>query len=150
MSKRSGFILKPFRDIPIMLGYSHIKSGAQTVRGLYASLLKMPAMNAAAERETFEELRARLNISDEALLVRLRQLMLCALIYCLAGIALIVYAAVMYKRSFYMASLSCVSLSTMVFSFGFREHFWYIQFKYKRLGLTFKQWLQATIYGDIV
>jgi intracellular multiplication protein IcmV len=150
MGKRSGFILKPFRDIPLMLGYTHLKSGAATIRFLYGGLFRKAQRQPGQRAMSFDEMCAKHCLNEQALAGKQRQLLICAMIYLLMTVALVAYGVMMYHRMLYLASISCGSLAFMLLSFGFREHFWYIQLKHKRLGITFYQWFRATIYGDIV
>lgn len=99
-------------------------------------------------RETFEEAKARLHLSEPALNRMRRNYKICALFFLLLGI--LVFAHSFYILFAYYSItgwLIGMGVTAMFLSQAFRYDFWALQIEKRHLGITFKQW-QKHWLGD--
>ncbi len=55
------------------------------------------------------------------------------------------YAIYLWYQHAFLAILMTAILMLVATSFAFKEHFWYMQMRQRRLGLTLKEWFLLTI-----
>lgn len=98
--------------------------------------------------ETFEEAVKRMRLSEQDLEDRKKLFLRQTLIY--LGVAFLVAGYGVYLA--FQQSLMGMSLSLVVaalsFSYAFRSHFWLFQVKQKKLGCTFKEYLNSSVKGE--
>ncbi len=97
--------------------------------------------------ESFDSAKARLNLSDQDVLVRQHGLLRLSLI--MIGAAIIVFAYLMYNLFYAYYAAALVSLVVMMIALvlAFRYHFWYFQIKHKQLGCSVREWFRQGILG---
>lgn len=133
---------KRFFDIPRWIGAEHIGSQFRNIRALMHALTTTPTPE---REETYEEAMVRMNLSAEDMDKRKQTLFIMSMVYVALGSLVIAYAIFLFCHEKWMATVMCIPITSVLFSFAFREHFWYIQLKHKRLGFTFKEWWKALL-----
>lgn len=138
-----GRAVKPFVNVPRWMGWQNLKADQQRVGALAKSLMqsnKKPVI-----RETFEEAVARLNLTEEAISTRKRDLLRAALFYVFLAAVIFVYALyLLFILKLVLGAAVAFMLVAVTLTLAFKQHFWYIQMKYRRLGFTFNEWVNAT------
>ena len=132
--------MKTFIDIPRWVGVEEIVTVARSVKRLGRSLFvpKQP------ERiETFEQAVERLDLTEDAIKQRCRQYYIFAMIYAIAALLFMGYAIHVLFLKHYFTFITTIVLAVLLMTFAFREHFWYTQMKYRRLGFTFQEWFKS-------
>tara|TARA_A100001015_G_scaffold218397_1_gene245493 strand:+ start:6843 stop:7277 length:435 start_codon:yes stop_codon:yes gene_type:complete len=132
--------LKSLFNLSAWLGVSSLYSGAVFIRKLFTQITDRNYVS-DVKHESFDEAVKFYNLSEEELEKRKEHFKLMSWIYgimLLSGIAYNVYLGVKHNwTSFFMM----LSFNFMLFSFFFRENFWYFQIRERKLGLTFMDWL---------
>lgn len=118
-------------------------AGARNIKSLYHA---MKASQSGRKVETFQEAVERLGLREKDIATRLAYYKKTSLLYGVILVASVLYAAMMYSASQWLTFLTCVAYSLLVFSFFFREHFWYMQIKKRRFGMRFSDWLRFVTF----
>lgn len=136
---------RSFLDIPRWMGAEHLKRNARSIRSMLRgfSTVKKPELE-----ETFEQAITRMGLNEQRLEERKAEFFRLAMIYLAAALGAFAYLLYLIFHGHYRALMLSLTLVIVLFSFFFREHFWYTQMKYRRLGMTFGQWLRS-LFQDV-
>lgn len=94
------------------------------------------------KQETFEEAIKRLNLSEEDLIKRKREFNKLFIISLTISIALFSYTMfITIKYSNLYSFILGASVTAMSLANTFKYHFWLTQINKRKLGLSFKEWL---------
>lgn len=138
-----GRVLKPLVNFPHWMRWGDLKENNHMITSLAKGMLK--ADTAVPRQETYEEAVVRLNLNDEAIAARKKDLFLMAGFFSVLAIAVFIYGFyLLLFQGMILAFFMGVALAFLLTALAFRQHFWYIQMKYKRLGLTFNDWMNYT------
>lgn len=135
--------LKSFVNVPRWMG---AKDVGRTGHGLFKALKSIVAP-APKYTETFEEACKRMNLDVSMLKARQKAFLQTAMLYLAMALGMIIYAIYLMAESHWHAAIISLSLTVILLTFAFREHFWYTQMKNKRLGMSVQDWLNATFGG---
>lgn len=144
MAKKKGFIRSTFQ-FSRWMGLREIKNNASSIKGLFTDLTKLekPEFN-----ETFADAKTRLNLSDADVSARAIYFLRLAIFYLFLALCIIGYAIYLYSFGDYIGTFMCLPIMSVLLSFCFKEHFWYTQLKYQRLGISFREWLNCLLKGE--
>lgn len=96
---------------------------------------------------SFEQCKAHFNLTDADIEIKMKN-MLQILWFCLILAALcLAYSIYLFIAAKVLAGFVTLILMGVMLSYAFREHFNYFQMKQRRLGCTFKQWLNFVLEG---
>jgi intracellular multiplication protein IcmV len=101
-----------------------------------------------AERvESFDAAVQRLQLTEDDIKKRTRSFLYSSLVYFFIALALFAYTIYMMSVSrAIFAIVVCFILILLMLVYSFREHFWYMQMKKRKVGCSFKEWI-AFIFG---
>ncbi|MBT4963833.1 MAG: hypothetical protein HOI53_05285 [Francisellaceae bacterium] len=141
--KSTGKILGVFVNIRAdqWFGFSDHKRNTKYITTRAKELFSVEQAN---RTEEFEEAMRRLNISDEQLQSTDRYYS--KLVYLFVTMATILLAYAFYQIFIYKSLLSTImvfSLSLYSLVFAFRYHFWRFQLRSRKLGCSFRDWLNS-------
>lgn len=145
MAKKKGFRFwtRSIFNVPRWIGWHDLRKNASTISDLYRNLFKIKP--GIAFRESFEEAIERMGLSEADIENVGRMYYLRSLMF-LGCLALgLLYHAYLISHHYWGAAIVMLSMDFMLFSFWFREYFWYTQIKHRRLGLTLSQWFKLCI-----
>lgn len=145
--KKRGFIRRTvisFADVPTWMGYQQL---ADTTRSVFEVIKDLFTFRKPTITETFDEAKVRLNLSEEDIKRRIRNLTFLAIFWFIASIGMIFYGVYLAGNRSIHGFLACLGLSIVMFSQAFYYHFWMFQMKQRRLGCTFKEWWNANFTG---
>ena len=132
--------VKSLVNFPKWMGYKSLLNNGvslkEAVKGLFVP--KQPVY-----QEDFEEAVKRLGLNEQLLEERKQQFFKRSVIFFLITCALFLYAVYLLFISNWLGALLAFVVTFIALSFTFREHFWYVQIKQRRLGCTFKEYLQG-------
>lgn len=138
-------VVKPFVDFPTWMGYKQIK---EQTKGLWGVIKGLFVPGKPDTTESFAEALKRLNITEEGLLIRKKRFMLMMFLWVAIAILILVYAIYLAGLHSWHGFISCVAISLIAWVYAFRYNFWVFQIKQRRLGCTFRDWLNGTVTGD--
>ena len=135
--------LKSFVNVPAWMGAGQLRRTADDISSLSRELfsLKRPPVR----EETFEAAVARFNLSEADLVRIQRNFGRLAAFYLFLAACLGLYALYLFCLSAALSGFMTLVLVLVTTSFAFKEHFWYVQMRQKRLGLSLKEWFLFTI-----
>lgn len=142
---RTKKMVKPFINVRYWASWDEHKSHWENLKELAVATF-FPTIETERE-ESFDEAVTRLDVSETTIRARMRQCLGFALFFFIAGLCSATYTAyLLYSKEFAVSFLS-IGVTSLLFSYAFRYHFWYFQIKNRRLGCTFKDWWQSKIKG---
>ena len=127
------------------LGMEQIKGNIQAIGAMANGLFKVKER--IVRKETFEQCMQRYGLGEADLKKRMRATL--RLVWCCLGFSLLMLAYTIYLFVCHLALSGFVTLilTILLWAYAFREHFNYFQMKRRRLGCTFKDWLDGTLKG---
>jgi len=128
---------RPFLNIRQWAQVDYLKRSGKNIYGLARGLV---TPGKAARGESFDAAMSRLKIDEKAVRNRQRQSFVLALVFFIVGILLLAYAVMRAYRGHIISTLISFVIAGVSFAESFRNHFWYVQIKERRLGLTFNEW----------
>ena len=129
---------RSFIDIPRWIGWDHLSAFGGNIKGMAKSLFRPVKPNFS---ETFEEAVIRLELDEEMMEHRKKQLYRFAVFYFICMICTLAYFVFLVTHAYYAASVLALVVAFLFFSFFFRESFWYMQMQQRRLGMTAQDWV---------
>ncbi len=132
---------KPFFNVSRAMGLGFLSSFNKTIAH-NARLLFKPKKS--DRQETFEEAKIRLNLSEEDIQKRARDCAKFALGFAIFAFLTLFYMIYLFWHAHIAAGLLAFVITVMVLTQAFRYHFWYFQMKSRKLGCTFKEWLESS------
>lgn len=123
------------------VGLNSIKEHGSLIRSLFSNVMARPKASSEKMR-TFDEAVEKFNLTEADLAAREKHFMQMSYIY---GIILILGVSYWLYLGFagkWSAFVMMFSFNFMIFSFFFRESFWLMQLKQRKLGMSFKDWLK--------
>lgn len=141
---RIGRMLKNIFRVRSWVDLERVKQGMRYITETCSTYV-IPQQKTA--KESFNDAKTRLNITDEQLalqqksLLRLSIIMLC--------IAFLLFLYFLYNILYSNFSAVIVTAMVMLLSIvlAFRYHFWYYQIKQRALGCTLKSWFWQGLMG---
>jgi intracellular multiplication protein IcmV len=130
--------LKSFVNFPAWMGASGLRRTAGDISTMSRELFTLK--HAPVREETFEEAIARFNLSEADLKQRQRAFGRLAALYLFVVFCLGIYVVYLWYNHAILSVFMTLVLMLVASSFAFKEHFWYVQMRQRRLGLTLKQW----------
>ncbi len=141
-------------NLKAWLGGDSIKRSSQTIRDFYNDLYKTAFDRDSKDRSqplqslSFEEAMKRNRLSEEGLKKRMQRSLMLLRLYSVLALLMLAYLIYLFMHAQTRAALFDVVLILVLASYMFKEHFNYVQMKQRRLGCTFKDWLNALVRGN--
>ena len=137
---------KSLVNVKSWVGWQGLSSNGRYVYGLYRALFSKPERSGV--NETFEEAKEKYKYTDEYLQQQLANFEAASKFYLAVFFAGIIYMFWLYQKKQIMATIVMVPMNFMLFSFYFRESFWAMQIRNKKLGMTFGDWFKRIVLND--
>jgi intracellular multiplication protein IcmV len=134
---------KPFFNFKGWLGWNEIERGGTAIKTMAKDLF-IP--KEAIRTESFEESLIRLNLTEADILKQIKNFQRLFITFLIASFSLFFYAFYMLFNEAYTASLACFGLTAFLLAQTFRYHFWWFQMKRRKLGCSFREWLQGLLH----
>lgn len=115
--------------------------GYRSIRTLYSEIGRKESHRV----ESFEQAIHRLGLDEQAIHQRMLYYKKTAWLYGLVFVLTLGYTLTMLKITQWFTAITSIAYSALVFSFFFKESFWYMQMKKRRLGLGFRDWLRFVL-----
>ncbi len=141
-----GRIFFPIRNVKRALGLAELKTSFQNSRETLQSIFT-PAKTKVV-KETFEEAMVRCQLTEDSLRERLKSLIITMSVYAVLAVICFAYAIYMLSIGLVLGAFISFVLTITAVGFAYRDHFWYVQIKCRRLGMSFKDWAHYT-FGSI-
>jgi len=141
--KKRGFFRTIFNFYPQRwFAIEEIKANTKAVISAYKGLFGKRKYQV----EDFSSAVQRLGLTEETLKKQQQNFLYFSLFYLFLGIGLGGYALyLLFERNLTLAFFVSLIMSILMFSYAFKEHFWYMQISRQKLGCTFKEWLDFVL-----
>ena len=134
--------VKPLADIPTWMGYRTLVDSGKSV---IESTKRIFTLTETKHPETFEEAKARLQLTEENIHRQEKSFLFLALFWFVVALGLLIYSFWLFFKEGFVGGLLSLSLVFLASTLTFRYHFWYFQTKNRTLGLNFNQWLNGCL-----
>ncbi len=99
------------------------------------------------ETESYEEAIKRLNLTQEDLDDRKKMFTQQTILYMTAALLVLAYGVYLAFQQQIISMVVAFMVAGLALSYAFRSHFWLFQIKQKKLGCTFKEYLDSSLKG---
>ena len=134
-------IFKPLVDVSTWLNLKQIRENGHSILQMAKDVF-VPGK--ATRQETFEEAMNRLNLTEEDIKKRTIEFNRLIAIMLTLFFLIISYGIYLAWQGSWSGFLPCISMSLFVLGLAFRYHFWLFQIKQRKLGCTFREWLDSS------
>lgn len=118
-------------------GAKSLISSGKGIRGLFH---EMTRVKQAVRKETFAQAIVRLQLTPKDIQKKEKQYRMSSSIYGLFFVFGLIYTTLLFRRSDWSTGFMGLSYSFLMFGFFFRESFWYMQIKNRKLGMQIVDW----------
>ena len=119
------------------IGMDSIRSLANQIRHMSSEIMTVRKSDRV---ESFDGAMSRLQMTEEDIQSKIHDFSIRANIYLTILVLGLCYLCYLIYHLYFTASVMMFSFSTLMFSFFFRESFWKLQLKERKLGLSFSYW----------
>jgi intracellular multiplication protein IcmV len=133
-------IIKPAVNIPKWIDYQQL---VKSNRSVFAFIKKFFIPEQAKAKESFEEALLRLKLTPADLIQRSKEFTRLMWIWIFLFLVSIVYSAYLLYNQAFRGFYPCLGISVVILTQIFRYHFWLFQIKQRRLGCSFRDWLNG-------
>ncbi|MCD6047996.1 MAG: hypothetical protein K0S08_1643 [Gammaproteobacteria bacterium] len=134
-------------NVPAWLGTESIHEGASWIEQLFKKVFfRAPTQGDA---EDFNAAVARLNMDDAALEQQQKRFFKTSLVFLLLAILDLFYLAYLWSRSSLLVNLGVLVVFGLLLIQAYFYSFWSFQIKQRKLGCTFKAWLNWILRGRV-
>ena len=144
---RRGFVwtFKPFVNVHQWIGLRNL---ATMSRGVATAVTNVFVPAKSERTESFQEAIERLNLTPQDVQEKQHAFFRIAMVMGAFGVLCLFYMLYLLWSGHLAAGLIDLIVSLIIFAYAFRFHFWYFQLKNKKLGCTFKEWMDAKVSGE--
>lgn len=122
-------------------GYNNLSENAKIIKKI-ASTYATPSGRTKKNYlpSSFEDCMRHYGLTEEGLAKRMKNAKRASVIYSILGLLLLIYVGFLFHRHLGLSGFSCLILSMLLLTYGFRESFHYFQMNTRQLGGSFKDW----------
>lgn len=139
------YLTKRMFDVPTWIGYKQI---VETTKEFGQLITNTFTPKKAEKVETFEEALKRLKLTEKDVRDRIKSFTFLCIFWAVLSVAVLAYGIYMADVGSWLSFLACLSITLVCLTQAFRFHFWLFQIKQRRLGCTFREWLNGNVIGD--
>ena len=134
---------KSMFNVKSWIGWESVSQGGSWIQSLFAAMLQRPKQSLV--NETYQEACEKYGYTPEFLEKQEKGFLQASQIYfgvfCV-GIGYMTWLAI---RHYTLAAAIMIPINFMLFALFFRESFWHMQLKQKKLGMTFQNWISIVV-----
>jgi intracellular multiplication protein IcmV len=119
------------------MGITMLTNSSRSIYGMYRGLVTPPK---ASRKESFTEAVSRLGVTERNIKDQLYYYKMTSSIYGLFLLFGVFYNVVLYYKGSAGAVIMGTAYCFLIGSFFFRESFWYMQIKKRKLGMSMYDW----------
>lgn len=141
-----GGLLFPIGRVKRGLGIDELKKSYSSLAGNAKDMFTHDKTKYVT-KETFEEAAERLQLTEDMIATRRKNLLFSALFYVGIAAAIFIYSLYLLFSGVFLGTFIGLVLTAIALGLGFRDHFWYIQMTQRRLGISIKEWFDYSFRG---
>ena len=135
---------KSFVDVKRWSSYDEVSANTKNTWSLFRKLVSRGTNE--TRHETYEEAIVRLGLNETQVVTRKNNFLYSFLVYAAFALGFFIYFIYLLVHLRLLAAGLSIILIVLMSLAAYREHFWYMQMKKKKLGCNFHDWL-AFILG---
>ncbi len=124
------------------MGITMLTNSSRSIYGMYRGLITPPR---ASRKESFTEAVSRLGVTERNIKDQLYYYKMTSSIYGLFLLFGVFYNVVLYYKGSAGAVVMGTAYCFLIGAFFFRESFWYMQIKKRKLGMSMSDWCKFMI-----
>lgn len=136
--------VKPFINVSAWMSFDFIKSSGRNIKNMLSGTFTPQKTDVV---ETFDQTLARQNLSTQDIERRKKEFRLLALVLFIMTIIAICYFIYLILSGHWKGSMVCFGVVLLISSLTFRYHFWAFQLQKRKLGCSFREWLNEGLLG---
>jgi len=117
------------------------------MRDIFVKIFMPWKSKEAVQPESFDEAVARLGLQESDVKQRESMFLKQAIVYLFVGFFILLYGVYLGANQSFNGLILCLVVSFVALANAFRAHFWHFQTKQRKLGCSFKEWLDSTLKG---
>jgi intracellular multiplication protein IcmV len=137
-------IIKPLVDVPTWIGYRQL---AAANRSIFSFAKKCLLPEEAGVQESFSTAFARLQLTEADLAARIKVFKRLQWLWMILFLVSIAYGVYLLSEHALRGFFPCLGFSFVILTQVFRYHFWIFQIRHRRLGCTFREWLDTSFFS---
>lgn len=137
---------KSLVNVKEWVGWNGVSQNGRFVYRLYRDFFGQG--NVQKVSESFDEAVARLGFTEDFLASQEQKFYFAANFYLSVLLVSLLYTVWIAIKKDLFSFIVMVPLNFMMFSFYFRESFWLMQIRKKRLGMTFSDWVKQVVFKN--
>ncbi len=145
VKKGARWLARPMVSVKSWVSWDAIKGNTSYIKDTAKIAF---GVEKSERKETFEEAKARLNLTDAQIKDQQAGFLRIALIIGAFGMLSLLYTFYLLWNLQIGAMFVALAVSSLCFVTAARYHFWYFQVKNRKLGCTWREWLDAKVSGD--
>ena len=134
---------KSMFNVKSWIGWESVSQSGSWIQSLFTAMLKRP--NRPMVQETYQEACEKYGYTKEFLEKQEKGFLQASQIYLGVLCVGLGYMAWLMAKHHTVAALIMVPINFMLFALFFRESFWHMQLKHKKLGMTFQNWVSIVV-----
>lgn len=138
-----GYLSRTF-NVYEWMGADILWQGAKSIKGLYGDIISPPS---SGIKETFSQAVVRMGLTEYDIAKQARYYKFTSSIYGIFFIFAVLYALILFLSKNVGAGCMGTAYAVLMFAFYFRESFWLMQIKRRRLGHNFIDWVAYLVKG---
>lgn len=116
-------------------------NGKWILESLKLLFSKPKKLNQQELNETFSDAATRLQLSEEDIASRTKHFLMTSVLYFAIAVLLFAYEIyLIFVGAPFLSLIMNLALIALMTSYAYRENFWYMQMKKRKLGCTFDEW----------
>lgn|SRR3990167_6774695 len=142
------FIVKTVKDNTNVKGWASwgsVKANAKNITDFMGTFKKDSAAP-SAQKETFSEVMKKYGLTERDVAIRSTRHFNVAMFCAFFGIAAFAWMFILFFKGMVLSGIVALAVSVLMFSYAFREHFFYYEMKHRRLDCTVKEWF-SSLFG---
>ncbi len=138
---------KTFVDVKKWSSFDEVSANTKNTWGLFKRLFSRGG--GEKRQETYEEAIARLSLNPEEVVARKNNFLYSTMIYAFFALGFFSYLVYLLLNARFLAASLTIVLVALMLVAAYREHFWYMQMSKKKLGCSFKEWLDFVLRRNV-
>lgn len=149
--KPTQIIKKVFKrtvNIPGWIGYKQLAEDTKNIVETIKNTFTVASPNLEAQQETFDDALQRLKLTPKDVQQRIKFLTFFSIFWMVIALGVLGYGIYLADTGTWYSFVACIAITLVCLVQAFRYNFWLFQIKQRRLGCTFRDWLNGSITGE--
>ncbi len=134
---------KSLFNVKSWIGWETVSQNGSWIQGMFTSIIRRPKQSSI--KETYDEACERYGYTPDFLINQENGFRKASLSYLGVFFVGLGYMGWLYYKQHRLAAGIMIPINFMLFSLFFRESFWLMQLRHKKLGMTLRDWISFVV-----